>query len=93
MLAEERDMPFSEFLDEIENPQPSQVLYLQKQNNCLMEEYSSLVNDVDFHIPWATEAFGKDFLLILNVLFRTYFNIKLVRYLPHQLHRIAPQYI
>lgn len=61
MLAEERDMSFSEFLDEIENPQPSQVLYLQKQNNCLMDEYSSLVHDVDHHIPWATKAFGMEF--------------------------------
>ncbi|KAG8199906.1 hypothetical protein JTE90_015893 [Oedothorax gibbosus] len=59
MVAEEKSMTFNQFLDELENPQLSRVLYLQKQNNCLMDEYSCLVHDVDFHIPWATEAFGE----------------------------------
>ncbi|GIY46793.1 bifunctional peptidase and [Caerostris extrusa] len=58
VLPEERTMPFSEFLDEMESPRESRVFYLQKQNNCLADEFSSLLNDVDTHISWATDAIG-----------------------------------
>ncbi|GIX86832.1 bifunctional peptidase and [Caerostris darwini] len=58
VLPEERTMPFTEFLDEMESPRESRVFYLQKQNNCLADEFSSLLNDVDTHIPWATDAIG-----------------------------------
>lgn len=58
MLPEERIMTFNDFLDEMNCPVLDRVLYLQKQNNCLVDEFSSLLEDVDSHIPWATEALG-----------------------------------
>ncbi|GFS53630.1 bifunctional peptidase and [Nephila pilipes] len=58
MLPEERIMTFNEFLDEMNCPVHDRVLYLQKQNNCLVDEFSCLMEDVDSHIPWATAALG-----------------------------------
>ncbi|GFR09993.1 bifunctional peptidase and [Trichonephila clavata] len=58
MLPEERTISFNEFLDEMNCPVHDRVLYLQKQNNCLVDEFSCLMKDVYSHVPWATEALG-----------------------------------
>ncbi|XP_055496960.1 bifunctional peptidase and (3S)-lysyl hydroxylase JMJD7 isoform X1 [Leucoraja erinacea] len=61
MMPEERKMRFGEFLDIVERKRAaSGVFYVQKQCSNLTEEFPQLLKDVDAHIPWMTEALGKD---------------------------------
>ncbi len=60
VMPEERRMQFSKFLDIMENRENySGIFYVQKQNSNFTEEFQCLMNDAERHIPWATEAFGK----------------------------------
>lgn len=34
------------------------VYYMQRQNSNLTDEFPELLEDIEKHIPWATEAFG-----------------------------------
>ena len=59
VMPEERSMTMNAFLDILESPNESSgVFYVQKQNSNLTDEFDSLGDDVEPHIPWATEAFG-----------------------------------
>ncbi|XP_078263196.1 bifunctional peptidase and (3S)-lysyl hydroxylase JMJD7 [Rhinoraja longicauda] len=61
VMPEERKMRFGEFLDIVERKRAaSGVFYVQKQCSNLTEEFPQLLKDVDSHIPWVTEALGKD---------------------------------
>jgi jumonji domain-containing protein 7 len=52
---------FPEALNLINSSNPSKcVAYAQQQNDCFRSEYSSLAQDCDSDIPWATEAFGSE---------------------------------
>lgn len=56
-------MRFAEFVDILEGNRdpkyPNGVYYIQKQNsNFTTKEYSTLAQDAERHIPWASEAFG-----------------------------------
>lgn len=33
---------------------------MQRQNSNLTEEFSELLEDIERHIPWATDAFGTE---------------------------------
>ncbi|XP_033124089.1 bifunctional peptidase and (3S)-lysyl hydroxylase Jmjd7-like [Anneissia japonica] len=60
VMPEERQMKMGDFLDTLSSePVSKAVFYLQKQNSNLTTELSCLVDDVDEHISWATEALGK----------------------------------
>lgn len=61
VMPEERKMKFSDFWKALEHPDKySGVYYLQRQNSNLTEEFPELLEDIERHIPWATEAFGTD---------------------------------
>ncbi|XP_050906266.1 lysine-specific demethylase JMJ32 isoform X3 [Lathyrus oleraceus] len=54
-------VPFPDALRLINSSDPSKcVAYAQQQNDCFRSEYSSLAEDCDSHIGWATEAFGSE---------------------------------
>ncbi|KAK0082117.1 hypothetical protein PV325_011035 [Microctonus aethiopoides] len=59
VMPEERELKMSSFLDKLENPD-TDVYYIQQQNSNFQNYYHELWRDVERHIPWATEAFGKD---------------------------------
>uniref|UniRef100_UPI00398F2EF5 bifunctional peptidase and (3S)-lysyl hydroxylase JMJD7 isoform X2 n=1 Tax=Pristiophorus japonicus TaxID=55135 RepID=UPI00398F2EF5 len=60
VMPEERRMPFGDFLDIVARKRAvSGVFYVQKQCSNLTEEFPQLLQDVDSHIPWASEALGK----------------------------------
>ncbi|KAG8449438.1 hypothetical protein GDO86_016188 [Hymenochirus boettgeri] len=60
VMPEERTMLLSHFLDIMEKKTMSPgVFYIQKQCSNLTEEFSELLNDVESHIPWMSEALGK----------------------------------
>ena len=58
MLPEERKMTMKEFVEKLKADQKDSVYYLQKQNSCLVEEFSPLLEDVDPHIGLFTDALG-----------------------------------
>lgn len=58
LLPHEEKMLFSDFLKELDNPSATSVSYIQKQNSNMTSELAELLDDVDEHLPWATEAFG-----------------------------------
>ena len=58
-LPEERTMSFSEFMKKVKNP-GDEIFYLQKQNNCLREEYPELAKDVPPEISFFSEALGTE---------------------------------
>ncbi|GFO26854.1 Jmjc domain-containing protein 7 [Plakobranchus ocellatus] len=62
VMPEERVMPMSKFLDIVftreEDRKDCGVFYIQKQNSNLTDEFSTLMVDVEPHIPWGTTAFG-----------------------------------
>lgn len=59
VMPEERSMTFAEFWLALDQPDKHPgVYYLQRQNSNLIEELPELLQDIDRHIPWATEAFG-----------------------------------
>ncbi|XP_059166545.1 bifunctional peptidase and (3S)-lysyl hydroxylase Jmjd7-like [Physella acuta] len=62
VMPEERKMAMSEFLDILFKPTQDKkgVFYIQKQNSNLKDEFSCLMEDVDAHISWGTEAFGAE---------------------------------
>jgi len=56
-----QQMSFGEFVTlfrDSRSASPPVVPYLQHQNSNLTEELSALIQDVEPHIPWATEALG-----------------------------------
>ena len=55
MLPAEERMPYTRFVRLLERQDP--VVYLQKQNNSFLEEFSALWQDVG-RIPWADAAFS-----------------------------------
>ncbi|WAR18281.1 JMJD7-like protein [Mya arenaria] len=60
VLPEQRQLKFSHFLDIIEKPKAENgVLYVQKQNSNLTDEFVSIIGDVDTQISWGSEAFNK----------------------------------
>ncbi|XP_048456421.1 bifunctional peptidase and (3S)-lysyl hydroxylase JMJD7 [Rhincodon typus] len=60
VMPEERQMPFEDFLDIIERKRAaSGVFYVQKQCSNLTEEFPQLLQDIDPHIAWMSEALGK----------------------------------
>lgn len=60
VMPEERQMTISQFLDIMEGKvEANGIFYIQKQNSSLTLEFEELVGDIEKHIPWATEAFGK----------------------------------
>ncbi|KAL1257557.1 hypothetical protein QQF64_010801 [Cirrhinus molitorella] len=60
VMPEERQMTFSALLDIIEGKvKSSGVFYVQKQCSNLTEELPELTGDVQTHIPWMSEALGK----------------------------------
>ncbi|KAK4822275.1 hypothetical protein QYF61_012350 [Mycteria americana] len=57
VMPEERQMPFTDFLDIVEKKVTSpSVFYVQKQCSNLTEEFPELVCDVQPDIPWMSEA-------------------------------------
>ncbi|KAK3923396.1 Bifunctional peptidase and (3S)-lysyl hydroxylase Jmjd7 [Frankliniella fusca] len=59
VLPEERSMTFSEFWRAMDHPEKYPgVYYLQRQNSNLTEELPELLQDMERHLPWATEVFG-----------------------------------
>lgn len=61
ILAEDRKMRMSDFLDIMESPRLGQpgIFYIQKQNGNFTDEFSEIIDDAETDIRWATEAFGK----------------------------------
>uniref|UniRef100_A0A9J7Z7J6 Bifunctional peptidase and (3S)-lysyl hydroxylase JMJD7 n=1 Tax=Cyprinus carpio carpio TaxID=630221 RepID=A0A9J7Z7J6_CYPCA len=60
VMPEERQMTFSSLLDIVEGKvKCSGVFYVQKQCSNLTEELPELTGDVQTHIPWMSEALGK----------------------------------
>lgn len=60
VMPEERQMPFTDFLDIVEKKVTSpNVFYVQKQCSNLTKEFPELVCDVQPDIPWMSEALGK----------------------------------
>ena len=59
MMPEERRMNMNQFLQNIDNPDDDEVLYIQKQNSNLTDEFREIMEDVDDEIEWASQAFGK----------------------------------
>lgn len=59
VMPEERLVPMSAFLDALENPNPRNVHYIQKQNSNFKEDFPELWLDAGTDIPWADKAFGK----------------------------------
>ena len=59
MMPEERLMSMSEFVRCIESPTKDEVLYIQKQNSNLTDEFKSIIDDVESEIAWASSAFNK----------------------------------
>ena len=58
-LPEEREMRFCDFIDTLDaNGNKDEILYLQKQNNCLSLDYPELAKDVPKDIRFFTEALG-----------------------------------
>lgn len=60
ILPYETKMKLRDVLAELQNPEPSRVLYLQRQNSSLTEEFSSLMEDIEGDLEWASAAFGTD---------------------------------
>lgn len=55
----EESMPFSKFIQIMENPEAYEgIHYVQKQNSNLTEEMNELIEDVE-ELNWARESFGK----------------------------------
>ena len=52
-------MSMSQFVKSIENPSRDEVLYIQKQNSNLTDEFKNIIDDVDGDVPWASLAFDK----------------------------------
>lgn len=70
VMPEERQMPFTDFLDIVEKKVTSpNVFYVQKQCSNLTEEFPELVCDVQPDIPWMSEALGN----LISPVFCTYF--------------------
>ena len=63
MLPAESTMPYSRFVQMLERQSP--VVYLQKQNNSFVDEFSALAADVG-RIAWADCAFGAANLDAIN---------------------------
>ncbi|GCC43457.1 hypothetical protein chiPu_0027505 [Chiloscyllium punctatum] len=60
VMPEERQMPFNDFLDIIERKRAaSGVFYVQKQCSNLTEEFPQLLQDIEPHITWMSEALGE----------------------------------
>lgn len=60
VMPEERLMTFARFLDVMENPNRYHgVYYIQKQNSNFTAELEELLADAELHIPWVTEAIGR----------------------------------
>jgi peptidyl-lysine (3S)-dioxygenase / protease len=59
MLPLEEQMTFAAFLDGIAEQSPDCIMYAQKQNNSLVDEYSKLLDDVE-ELKFAREAFGQE---------------------------------
>ncbi|KAM4662414.1 bifunctional peptidase and (3S)-lysyl hydroxylase JMJD7 isoform 1-T1 [Discoglossus pictus] len=60
VMPEERNLLFSNVLDIVEKKIKSHgVFYIQKQCSNLTEEFPELIDDVESHIPWMSEALGK----------------------------------
>uniref|UniRef100_A0A8D0HI61 Jumonji domain containing 7 n=1 Tax=Sphenodon punctatus TaxID=8508 RepID=A0A8D0HI61_SPHPU len=61
VMPEERQMPFSAFLDIVEKKVTSpSVFYVQKQCSNLTEEFPELIGDVEPDIQWMSETLGKN---------------------------------
>lgn len=60
VMPHEEQMTLAEFLDILnDKTEKKGIFYIQKQNSNLTEEFSELLPDVDSHIDWASDAFGK----------------------------------
>ena len=60
VLPEERVMKMNDFLDVYSSDSVKDSFYIQKQNSNMIEEFSELMVDIEFNIPWASEAFNKN---------------------------------
>ncbi|XP_031632331.1 bifunctional peptidase and (3S)-lysyl hydroxylase Jmjd7 [Contarinia nasturtii] len=61
VLPEERRMKMSEFLDKLSVSDDDQILYIQKQNSNLSEDFPELMSDIDVNtLKFAYEAFNKN---------------------------------
>ncbi|XP_044751249.1 bifunctional peptidase and (3S)-lysyl hydroxylase Jmjd7 [Coccinella septempunctata] len=59
VLPEEKTMTMKEFLDNLENPQPNYVCYIQKQNSNL-NDFPEIYNHIEKGYSWASKAFGTE---------------------------------
>ncbi|GLV45725.1 Jumonji domain containing 7 [Carabus blaptoides fortunei] len=59
VMPEEIQMGMSEFLMNLQNPRDNYILYIQKQNSNLTEDFSELIPDIECDVSWASEAFNK----------------------------------
>lgn len=60
VLPEEQIMTFAHFLDQLDDKNSPNVLYLQKQNSNLSEDFPELMTDIDINtLNFATESFNK----------------------------------
>ncbi|XP_044743339.1 bifunctional peptidase and (3S)-lysyl hydroxylase Jmjd7-like, partial [Chrysoperla carnea] len=57
VMPYETQMPFSEFLNHLDNPRDNFICYIQTQNSNLLKDFPELKNDVDLELSWATSAF------------------------------------
>ena len=55
-LPEEVKMPFDQFVTKLEQRLEHEIYYLQKQNNCLREEYEDLSEDCPGEIDFVSKA-------------------------------------
>lgn len=60
VLPEEQMMSMSQFLDQLDSRENKRVLYLQKQNSNLIQDFPELLNDIDMNtLQFASESFNK----------------------------------
>ncbi|XP_022652118.1 jmjC domain-containing protein 7-like isoform X2 [Varroa destructor] len=58
-LPYETQMSFANFIEAMEKPRSDEVLYIQKQNSNLEDEFSSLWNDITPDLrDWGSQVFG-----------------------------------
>lgn len=59
LMAEEKQMLMSEFLQSLTEPQQGHICYIQSQNSNLTNMLSEFVTDIDEDVDWASAAFDK----------------------------------
>lgn len=51
-------MPMQNFLQHVANLDTGNVLYIQQQNDCLRQDFATLMADIDSEPAWALDVFG-----------------------------------